>query len=44
MTTNVGTTATRVVEEILAAVDSGDVDALLRRVTDDVRFQFGNAR
>ena len=43
MTTNVDTTATRVVGEILAAVDSGDVDALLRRVTDDVRFQFGNA-
>ena len=24
-------------------MDSGDVDALCRRVTDDVRFQFGNA-
>ena len=43
MTTNVDTTAARVVGEILAAVDSGDVDALCRRVTDDVRFQFGNA-
>ena len=43
MTSNVDTTAARVVGEILAAVDSGDVDALCRRVTDDVRFQFGNA-
>jgi ketosteroid isomerase-like protein len=43
MTSNVDTTAARVVGEILAAVDSADVDALLRRVTDDIRFQFGNA-
>jgi hypothetical protein len=43
MTSNVDTTAARVVGEILAVVDSGDVDALCRRVTDDVRFQFGNA-
>jgi ketosteroid isomerase-like protein len=43
MTSNVDTTAAQVVGEILAAVDSGDVDALCRRVIDDVRFQFGNA-
>ncbi len=43
MTTTVDTAATRAVREILAAVDSGDVDVLCRHVTDDVRFQFGNA-
>jgi ketosteroid isomerase-like protein len=43
MTTTVDTAATRAAREILAAVDSGDVDVLCRHVTDDVRFQFGNA-
>ncbi len=39
----VDTAAARAVREILAAIDSGDVDALCRHVTEDVRFQFGNA-
>ena len=43
MTTSVDTDAARAVREILAALDSGDVDALLRHVTDDVRLRFGNA-
>jgi ketosteroid isomerase-like protein len=43
MTTTVDTAAAQAAREILAAVDSGDVDALLRHVTDDIRLQFGNA-
>jgi ketosteroid isomerase-like protein len=43
MTITVETPAARAAREILAAVDSGDLDALFRHVTDDVRFQFGNA-
>ena len=31
------------VRKLLAAVDSGDVDAICESLTDDVRFQFGNA-
>ncbi len=36
MTTTVDTAAARAVREILAAIDSGDVDALCRQVTDDI--------
>jgi ketosteroid isomerase-like protein len=43
MTTTVDTAAAQAAREILAAVDRGDVDALCRHVTDDIRFQFGNA-
>ena len=43
MTTAENAVAVRAVREIFAAIDSGDVDALCRQVTDDVRFQFGNA-
>ena len=43
MTTTENAVAVRAVREIFAAIDSGDVDALCRQVTDDVRFQFGNA-
>ena len=43
MTTTVDTAAARAAREILAAIDSGDLDVLFRHVTDDIRFQFGNA-
>jgi ketosteroid isomerase-like protein len=43
MTTTENEVAVRAVREIFAAIDSGDVDALGRQVTDDMRFQFGNA-
>ena len=42
MTTTVDTAAARAVRGIFAAIDGGDVDALCRHVTDDIRFQFGN--
>jgi hypothetical protein len=43
MTAIVDTAAARTVRELFAAVDIGDVGALCQHVTDDIRFQFGNA-
>lgn len=43
MTATLDTAAARTAREILTAVDTGDVDTLCRHVTDDIRFQFGNA-
>jgi ketosteroid isomerase-like protein len=43
MSPNQHTPAICAVLELFAVVDSGDVDAICRRLTDDVYFQFGNA-
>jgi hypothetical protein len=43
MTTPDSAAAVQAVREIFEAIDSGDVDALCRQVTEDIRFQFGNA-